>query len=146
MIERTIRFLVVLKNAEKRTKPIMAQIATALVCPLSPPAARLPSTAAQSSSTGRICRTRSAPGHGSARRSLPGKGAVENATKRLRRWICGDTDPNTLSQEELRQLCAGLNATPRKGRASGRQVFRANILGYGHRREKLSRDPKSHLG
>ena len=30
MIERTSRFLVALKNAEKRTKPIMAQIAQAL--------------------------------------------------------------------------------------------------------------------
>lgn len=72
---------------------------------------------------------------------------MENANKRLRRWICGGTDPNTLSQEELRQLCAGLNATPRKGRGfrTPTQVFRANILDHGHRREKLSRDPKSHL-
>lgn len=31
MIERTCRFLVALKNAEKRTKPIMAQIAQALM-------------------------------------------------------------------------------------------------------------------
>lgn len=46
------------------------------------------------------------------------KGAVENANKRLRRWLCRDTDPNSLSQEELRQLCAGLNATPRKCPAS----------------------------
>lgn len=30
MVERTSRFLVVLKNAEKRMKPIMAQIATVL--------------------------------------------------------------------------------------------------------------------
>ena len=43
MIERTSRFLVALKNEEKRTKPIMAQIAQALT-PLttdaSPPRSR----------------------------------------------------------------------------------------------------------
>ena len=76
------------------------------------------------------------------------KGAVENANKRLRRWLCRDTDPNTLSQEELRQLCAGLNATPRKclGFRTPAEVFKANILGRGYRREKLSRQPLSHLG
>ena len=31
MIERTSRFLVVLKNEDKRAKPIMAQIARALI-------------------------------------------------------------------------------------------------------------------
>ncbi len=44
------------------------------------------------------------------------KGAVENANKRLRRWLCRDTDPNTLSQEELRQLCAA--SMPRRASAS----------------------------
>lgn len=149
MIERTSRFLVVLKNAEKRTRPIMAQIATVLA-PLPHHARRSitfdrgsefidwPHLQAELGTRTWFCEAQS-PWQ---------KGAVENANKRLRRWICRDTDPNTLSQEELRQLCAGLNATPRKclGFRTPAEVFRANILGRGHRREKLSRDPKSHLG
>ncbi|MDQ1902546.1 hypothetical protein RAH32_19160 [Paracoccus sp. WLY502] len=62
-------------------------------------------------------------------------------------WLCRDTDPNSLSQEELRQLCAGLNATPRKclGFRTPAEVFKANLLGRRYRREKLSRQPKSHF-
>ena len=76
------------------------------------------------------------------------KGPVKNANKRVRRWNCSDTDPNTLSQKELRQLCAGLNATPRKcpGFRTPAEVFRANVLGRGYRRANLSRQPKSHVG
>lgn len=63
----------------------------------------------------------------------------------LRRWLCRDTDPNSLSQKELRQLCAGLAAKRRKclGFRTPAEVFKANLLGRGHRREKFSRQPKS---
>lgn len=76
------------------------------------------------------------------------KGTVENANKRLRRWLCRDTDPNSLSQDDLRALCAALNATPRKclSLRTPAEVFKANILGRGYRRTKLSRQPKSYLG
>lgn len=58
------------------------------------------------------------------------KGAVENTNKRLRRWLCRDTDPNSLSQEELRQLCASLNATLRMclGFRTPAEVFKGNLL------------------
>lgn len=149
MIERTSRFLVALKNTEKRTKPIMAQIAQALT-PLPRHACRSitfdrgsefidwPHLQAEVGAQTWFCEAQS-PWQ---------KGAVENANKRLRRWLCRDTDPNTLSQEELRQLCAGLNATPRKclGFRTPAEVFKANVLGRGYRREKLSRQPLSHLG
>lgn len=149
MIERTSRFLVALKNAEKRMKPIMAPIATVL--------APLPRHARRSITFDRgsefIDRPHLQAGIGAQTwfceaESAWQKGAVENADKRLARWICRGTDPNTLSQEELRQLCAGLNATPRKclGFRTPAAVFRANVLGRGHRREKLLRNPKSHLG
>jgi len=41
-----------------------------------------------------------------------------------------------------------LNATPRKclGFRTPAEVFKANLLGRGHRRAKLSTQPKSHLG
>ena len=73
---------------------------------------------------------------------------LREENKRLRRWICRDTDPETVTRDDLRRLCAGLNATPRKclGYRTPAEVFRANIIGHGHRTEKLSRRPKSHLG
>lgn len=76
------------------------------------------------------------------------KGSIENTNKRLGRWICRDPDPETITTDDLRRLCAGLNATPRKclGYSTPAEVFRANIIGHGYRTEKLSRRPKSHLG
>ncbi len=77
------------------------------------------------------------------------KGSIENANKRLRRFICRDTDPETFTQDDLRVLCAGLNATSRKclglGYRTPAEVFRANVIGHGYRTENLSRRPKSHL-
>ncbi|MGN7870725.1 hypothetical protein ACTJI6_17850, partial [Paracoccus sp. 22332] len=66
----------------------------------------------------------------------------------LRRRLCRDTDPNLLSPKELRQLCAGLTAKRRKclGFRTPAEVFKANLLGRGHRREKFSRQPKSNSG
>ncbi len=53
-----------------------------------------------------------------------------------------------LTLADLRILCAGLNATPRKclGYRTPAEVFRANVIGHGYRTEKLSRRPKSQLG
>lgn len=149
MIERMSRFMVVLKNAEKRAKPIMAQIATVL--------APLPQNARRSVTFDRGTEFIDWP-HLQAEvgtqtwfcdaQSPWQKGAIENANKRLRRWLCRDTDPNSLSQEELRTLCAALNSTPRKclGWRTPAEVFKANVLGRGNRREQISRNPKSHLG
>ncbi|WP_354556539.1 IS30 family transposase [Rhizobium aquaticum] len=76
------------------------------------------------------------------------KGSTENANKGLRRFICRDTDPETFTQNDLRILCAGLNATPRKclGFRTPAEIFRANVIGHGCRTEKPSRRPRSHLG
>ncbi|PZQ46249.1 MAG: hypothetical protein DI556_20935 [Rhodovulum sulfidophilum] len=46
------------------------------------------------------------------------KGSVVNANKRLRRWIHRDTDPETLSQDDLRRLRAGLNGRASQGGAA----------------------------
>lgn len=72
------------------------------------------------------------------------KGSIENTNKRLRRWFCRDTDPETFNQDDLRRLCARLNTTPRKclGYRTPADVFRANIIGHRYRTEKLSRKPK----
>ena len=149
LIERMSRFLVVLKNPEKRTKPIMAQIAKTL--------GPLPQKARRSVTFDRGSEFVDWP-HLQAKtgaktwfcdpQSPWQKGAIEHANKRLRRWIPRDTDPATLSQKDLRDLCAALNETPRKclGFRTPAEVFRSHILGRGHRKAKLSTKPKSHLG
>lgn len=148
MIERTSRFLVVLKNPEKRAKPIMAQIAKAL--------APLPFSARRSVTFDRGTEFVDWP-HLQAKlgartwfceaQSPWQKAGVEHANRRLRSWLPRDTDPGTLTQPDLRELCATLNATPRKclGWRTPAEVFRANVLGRGHRRERLSMKPKSHF-
>lgn len=42
------------------------------------------------------------------------KGAVENANKRIRRFMHGDTDLSTNSQQQLVGLAHHLNPLPRK--------------------------------
>lgn len=88
LIERMSRFLVVLKNPEKRTKPIMAQIAKTL--------GPLPAKARRSVTFDRGSEFVDWP-HLQARTGAKAwfcdsqspwqKGAIEHANKRLRRWI-----------------------------------------------------------
>lgn len=96
LVERLSRFLVVLRNPEKRAKPIMTQIAAAL--------RPLPRTARRSVTFDRGSEFVDWP-HLQAEigartwfcdpQSPWQKGSIENANKRLRRWICRDTDPET---------------------------------------------------
>jgi len=76
------------------------------------------------------------------------KGTVENTNGRLRKHLPRSTEPTALTNRYLRSICQRLNSTPRKclGFRTPAEVFKANLLGRGYRREKLSRQPKSHLG
>lgn len=78
LIERMSRFLVVLKTHEKKTKPIMAQIAKTLGPPPRKPAAPSPSIAGQSSWTGRNFKREPGRRPGSAIPNHPGKMAPSN--------------------------------------------------------------------
>ena len=136
MVERMSRFLVVIRNEAKRTKPVMAQIAKAV--------ASLPAHARRSVTFDRGSEFVDWP-HLQAEvgaqawfceaQSPWQKGAVENANRRLRRWLDRDTDLREVSQDDLRRLTAGLNNTPRKclGYRTPAEVFRANILQRGSR-------------
>ena len=98
---------VALKNEEKRTKPIMAQIAQALTS-LPRHACRWitfdrgsefvdwPHLQAEVGTQTWFCEAQS-PWQ---------KGRTREHYKRLRRRLTRDTDPNSLPQEELRILCA----------------------------------------
>jgi IS30 family transposase len=58
------------------------------------------------------------------------KGTVENTNRRARKWLPRDTDPLSIEHEDLHQVCAHLNATPRKclGFRTPAEVFRQKLL------------------
>lgn len=132
LIEHTSRFLVALKNAEKRTKPIMARIAQALT--------PLPRQACDRSflirGSGFIRLAALAGKDGYANVVLPGVAAMaERGGRECRQALHmmalpRHRYPNTLSQEEPRPLCASLNATPRKclGFQTPVEAFKANLM------------------
>ncbi|GAA2884306.1 IS30 family transposase [Aminobacter niigataensis] len=57
------------------------------------------------------------------------KGSVENANKRIRRFMPGDTDLADVSQQKLVQLAHHLNSLPRKclGYKTPAEVFMAHL-------------------
>jgi IS30 family transposase len=59
------------------------------------------------------------------------KGTVENANKRLRRFLPGNTDLALVSQRDLTTLARHLNNQPRKclGYKTPAEVFMANLHG-----------------
>lgn len=75
LVERISRFTVLLKNKDKRSRPVMGKIIKRCATCLCWPAGRSPSTVAQSSPSGRIYRPSSAPKPGSATPPRPGRKA-----------------------------------------------------------------------
>ncbi|HEU4985538.1 MAG TPA: IS30 family transposase [Rhizobiaceae bacterium] len=58
------------------------------------------------------------------------KGTVENTNRRARRWLSRDTDPLSIENHDLKDVCAHLNSTPRKclGFRTPSEVFRQKLL------------------
>lgn len=115
LIERKSRYTVMIKNHSRHSRPIMDKIIKAF----SP----LPSLARQSFTFDRgteFAGFRALEDGIGARSwfcdpSAPWqKGAVENANKRIRRFMPGDTDLAVVSQRDLTQLARHLNDQPRR--------------------------------
>jgi hypothetical protein len=58
------------------------------------------------------------------------KGTVENTNRRARRWLTRDTDPLSIEDRHLKDVCAHLNSTPRKclGFRTPSEVFRQKLM------------------
>ena len=120
-----------LKNADKRTLPIMDKV-IAVIRALPLPARRpmtfgrgaaivsWPHPQAKIGTSSWVC-DHSAPWQ---------KGPVENTNRRARRWLPRDRDIGQLSDHDIREICDRLNATPRKclGWKTPAEVFRAKML------------------
>jgi IS30 family transposase len=129
-VERKSRYTVMIKNPSRHSRPIMDKIIKAF----SP----LPSSARQSFTFDRgteFAGFRALEDGIGARSwfcdpSAPWqKGAVENANKRIRRFMPSDTDLAGVSQRDLTQLARHLNDQPRRclGYKTPAEVFIAHL-------------------
>ena len=115
LVERVSRFTVILKNPNKRTKPVMGKIMDAI--------RDLPLTARKSITFDRGTEFVSWP-HLQAEigtqtwfcdLSSPWqKGTVENTNRRLRRWLPRNHDIRLMTDHDMKVICDRLNNTPRK--------------------------------
>lgn len=131
LVERTSRFTVLLKNPNKRTKPVMGKVIRAIRdLPLvarrsitfdrGPEFVSWPHLRAEIGTQTWFCDP-SAPWQ---------KGTVENTNRRARRWLPRKLDPTAVSDHDLKMICDRLNPTPRKclGWRTPAEVFREKML------------------
>ncbi len=138
LVERVSRFTVILKNPNKRTKPVMGKIMKAIK--------DLPLIARRSITFDRGTEFVSWP-HLQAELgtqtwfcdpSSPWqKGTVENTNRRARRWLPRKRDIRAMTDHDIKQICDQLNNTPRKclGWKTPAEVFREKMM------EELGRPP-----
>ena len=131
LVERVSRFTVILKNPNKRTKPVMGKIMKSLK--------DLPLVARRSITFDRGTEFVSWP-HLQAEigtqtwfcaPSSPWqKGTVENTNRRLRRWLPRNRDIRQCTDHDMKVICDRLNNTPRKclGWKTPAEVFREKML------------------
>ena len=131
LVERVSRFTVILKNPNKRTKPVMGKINKAIK--------DLPLVARRSITFDRGTEFVNWP-HLQAEigtqtwfcdPSSPWqKGTVENTNRRARRWLPRKRDIRKLSDHDMKVICDRLNNTPRKclGWKTPAEVFREKML------------------
>ncbi|MEI4472998.1 IS30 family transposase [Frigidibacter sp. MR17.24] len=131
LVERVSRFTVLMKNADRRSRPVM----DGLIGSLSP----LPAHARRSITFDRGLEFLAWPylqaGLGVETwfcdpQAPWQKGTVENTNGRVRRWLPREVDPKTLTTRQVNAICQQLNATPRKclGYRTPAEVFRDKLM------------------
>ncbi len=131
MVERLSRFTLILKNRDRRTRPIMDTLIRVF--------GALPIIARRSVTFDRGSEFIDWP-HLQAHVGMQTwfcdpqspwqKGTVENTNRRARRWLPRELDPATITDSHLKAICEGLNSTPRKclGWKTPAELFREKVL------------------
>ena len=148
LLERVSRFTVVLRNATKRSKPVMGKIAEAIgALPL--PARKSitfdrgsefvtwPHLQAETGTRSWFCDAQ----------SPHQKGAVENTNRRLRRFLPHEIDIRQMTDADIRKMTDRMNATPRKclGWRTPAEVFAEKMMEIGGRQPYPKANGKSHF-
>lgn len=131
LVERVSRFTLILKNPNKRTKPVMGKIMKAIK--------DLPHFARRSITFNRGSEFVSWPQLQAkigtqtwfCEPSSPWqKGTVENTNRRARRWLPRNRDIRQLTDHDIKEISNRLNNTPRKclGWKTPAKAFRENML------------------
>ena len=131
LVERVSRFTVILKNPNKRTKPVMRKIMKAIK--------KLPHHARGSITFNRGSEFVSWPQLQAkigtqtwfcAPSSPWQKGTVENTNRRARRWLPRKRDIILMTDKDIKAISDQLKNTPRKclGWTTPAEVFRENML------------------
>ncbi len=131
LVERIGRFTVLLKFADKRTRPVMDKVIAAIRAQPQPARQLItfdcgtvfvsrPHLQAEIGANSWFCDPS----------ALWQKGVVENTNGRARRWLPRERDIGQLSDNDIREICDRLNATPRKclGWKTPAEVFRTKML------------------
>lgn len=131
LVERVSRFTVILKNTNRRTRPVMGKIINAIK--------DLPHHARRSITFDRGSEFMNWP-HLQAEigtqtwfcnPSSPWqKGTVENTNRRARRWLPRKRDIRSMTDQDIKEICERHNNTPRKclGWRTPAEVFREKML------------------
>lgn len=115
LVERMSRFTLILKNPNKRTKPVMGKIIKAVKD--LPYIARRSITFDRGSEFMGWLHLQAETGTQTwfCDPSSPWqKGTVENTNRRARRWLPRKRDLRSMTDEEMKAICDRLNNTPRK--------------------------------
>lgn len=131
LVERVSRFTVFLHNNDRQSRPVMEKLANVFL--------PLPFKARRSITFDRGTEFTDWPYLQAALgaqtwfcdpQSPWQKGTVENTNRRARKWLSRETDPLTLTDRDLVDICAKLNSTPRKclGFKTPAEVFRQKVI------------------
>lgn len=145
VVERKSRYVVLFRNNDRRSKPLMSR----LIEVLSP----LPRHARQSLTFDRglefVSWRELESGIGAQTwfcdpQAPWQKGSVENMNRRVRRYLPADTVLLTPADQSMRSICERLNATPRKclGFCTPAEAFRDELLEVGRPSSSLT-SPRS---
>ena len=131
LVERVSRFSVLMKNADRRSRPVM----DGLIGSLLPLSAHARSSITFDRGLELLAWPYLQAGFGAATwfcdpQAPWQKGTVENTNGRMRRWLPREVDPKSLTTRQINAICHQLNNMPRKclGYRTPAEVFLEKLV------------------
>ena len=131
LVKRVSRFTVILKNPNKRTKPVMGKIMMAIKdLPLIARRSITFDRGTEFSAWKHLKVGIGADAWFCDPQAPDQKSTVENTKRRARRWLPRKRDIRAMTNGDIKQICDQLNNTPRKclGWKTPAEVFREKMM------------------